>query len=198
MQVNIRLDTSSFLKWATDLSGYKLRLALKNGLNRAARAARNDAVADIAADANVPLAKVKPGISKLRTASPGNLSASFDAKPLKIGILNTGGATIAKGVGLHASSHRHTGGRSGSLDAPKAFILNAGGGRVVVVRTGKGRKAIKGIYAETPKAALGQDNAFARQHWLKDAAANVQREITADLAKVLSGSSPAPDSGSND
>ena len=197
MQVNIKLDTSSLLRWATDLSAYKIKLALKNGLNRAARAARKDAVADIAADANVPLARVKPGISKLRTASPGNLTASFDAKPLRIGILATGGATIAKGVGLHASTHRLSGGRSASLSAPKAFIKNAGGGRVVMVRTGKGRKALKGIFGENPASAMRQDNAFARQHWLKDAAAKVEREITADLTKVLNGGSPLSDSGSD-
>ena len=198
MNVNIRIDTKDFLRWATDLSAYKLRLALKNGLNRAARAARKEAVVNIAADANVPLARVKPGVSKLRTASPSNLSASFDAKGLRIGIANTAGATIARGVGLTASTHKLTGGGSASLKAPKAFMLRANGGKVIMVRTGVGRKAIKGVFAQTPKNAIGAGNAYARTQWMKTAAANVQREITADLGKVLNGGAPGGDTGSND
>ena len=197
MQVNVKIDASDLIRWSTDLSAVKFRLAAKNATNRAARAARTQAIKDIAIDANVPTSRIRRGVGPLRTASPGNLSASWTASKTPIGILNTAGAVIATSGGLHASTFAVSGGGSASLNAPKAFIMKAKGGRFVVVRTGRGRKDFKGIYAEMPSTAMSQPASVPRINWIKNATANITRELNVGLQAVLDRGSPPSDSGSN-
>ena len=196
MQVNVKIDTAGLLKWATDLSASKLKLTLKNSLNRAARAARTQAIKDIAADVGVSTARVRPGVSALRTASPSNLVASWTASKVRIGILATAGAVIARS-GLTASTFRATGGGSSTLSAPKAFVVKSNKGRVVMVRRGKGRSAIKGVFAEMPSTAIAQPNSAPRREWQHHAEINIKRELEVGLQAVLNRASPPSDSGSN-
>ena len=199
MQVNVKIDTTALLRWANELSTAKIKGAIKSGLNRAGRRARTEFIANTAADANVPSARIRKGISPFRSASPSRLVAAFDAKPVKIGILSTAGATISKGSGLHAATHVVTGGGSASLDVQRAFVITtANGGRVVMIRRGSGRKNIKAIYAEQPATALNQGRSAPRIKWLKTAADETAREITAGLQAVMNGGSPASDAGSSD
>ena len=197
MQVNVKIDTADLLRWATELSASKFKLAAKNSLNRAARAARTQAIKDIAADVGVSTARVRPGVSALRTASPSNLSASWTASKVRVGILATAGAVIARSGGLTASTFRATGGGSASLSAPKAFVIKSNGGRVVMVRRGKGRSAIKGVFAEMPSTALAQPNSAPRREWHHHAEINIKRELEVGLQAVLNRASPPSDSGSN-
>lgn len=193
----IKIDTSSLLKWATELSSYKFALALKNGLNRASRAARTSAVEMIALDEGISQARAKQSISKLNTASPSRLVTTWSASKQRIGILSTGGATFSKGSGLSAKTFRVTGGRSAALSIPKAFVIMANGGKVLVIRKGKGRKAIKGVFAEMPNTAMAQANGAARKIWGKTANVRLQQELTTSVQAVLNGGSPPGDSGSN-
>ena len=198
MQVNVRVDTTELLKWASTLSGGKLRGAIKNGLNRAARAARTSAIEVIALDEGVSQARAKKSISKLSTASPSNLSASWTAGKQRIGILATSGATYSKGSGLNASTERLTGGGSARLNVKRAFVVNANGGRVLFIRKGPGRKNIRPLFAEMPSTGLGQANAAGRKVWEKTANVRLPQELNAALSAVLGGGSAPSDSGSND
>jgi hypothetical protein len=197
MGITVKLDAANFIKWATELSAYKFKLALKSGLNKASRAARTSAIEVIALDEGVSQARAKKSISALATASPSRLITTWTAAKQKIGIMNTSGATLRKGVGLRASTHRVTGGGSSHLNIEKAFLLRANGGVVVVIRKGKGRNALKGIYAENPNTAMAQPGGAARKVWEKVASGRLQNELTASVQAVLNGGMPASDSGSN-
>ena len=198
MPVTITIDTSKLLYWAKDLGSYKIRLAAKSALNKAARAARTSAIEVIALDEGVSQARAKKSISKLNTASPSRLVATWSASKQRIGILSTAGAKFAKGSGLTASTHKLTGGRSAALVVPKAFVITANGGRVLVIRKGKARGDIKPIFAETPSTGLGQDNAAGRKVWQKTAETRLPQELNEALSAVLKGASLPSDSGSND
>ena len=198
MSINIKIDASNLQAWARDLSAYKLKLALKNAVNRSGRAARKQFGVDTAADIGVSAARARKGISAFRAASPGNLKASFDANPLRIGIKSVAGASITKSGGLVASTHRNSGGGSASLSIPRAFLLRSNGGQVVMIRKGPGRKNLKALFAETPKTALAQENAAPRRGWEKSVNSTLRKEIETGLAAVLNGASPPSDSGSND
>ena len=198
MSITIKLDTKALEVWARDLSAYRMKLAIKSGLNKAARAARTSAIEVIALDEGVSQARAKKSISKLSTASPSNLKATWSAGKQRIGILSTTGAKFSKGSGLTAATHRITGGRSAAISQPKAFIINANGGRVLFIRRGKGKKNIKAIFAENPNTALAQENAAGRKVWQKTAETRLPQELNASLTAVLRGASPPSDSGSNE
>ena len=197
MQVDVKIDARDLLRWASDLSASKFKLAAKNALNRGARAARTQAVKDIARDANVPTSRIKPGVGPLRTASPSNLVASWSATKVRVGIMNTAGASIATSGGLTASTFALSGGGSAALRAPKAFIMRANGGTFVVVRKGKGRNDLKGVYAEAPNTAMRQENSMPRTNWTRNATTNIKRELETGLQAVLNRGSPPSDTGSN-
>ncbi|QDM28401.1 hypothetical protein FNL56_21510 [Tardiphaga sp. vice304] len=197
MGITVKLDAVNFIKWATELSAYTVRLAAKSGLNKASRAARTAAIEMISLDEGVSSARAKRSISALSTASPSRLVTTWTAAKAKVGIMNTSGATVRKGVGLRASTHRVTGGGSSHLNVEKAFLLRANGGVVVVVRKGKGRNALHGIYAENPNTAMAQAGGAARKVWEKVASVRLQNELTASVQAVLSGGMPSSDSGSN-
>lgn len=195
--LSVKIDASSFIKWATELSSYKFKLAAKNALNRASRLARTSAIEVIALDEGISQARAKQSISKLNAASPSRLVTTWSALKQRIGILSTAGAKFSKGVGLTASTFRVTGGGSASLNISKAFVIVANGGKVLLIRKGKGRKAIKGVYAETPKTAMAQDGGAARRIWQKTASTRLPQELTSGLQAVLNGASPPSDSGTN-
>lgn len=191
------LDASELAKWGEKLSQYTIRLAAKNAINRVARRARNEAIKTIAADIGIPAARVKQSVSKLRTASPWKLSADWDAKAARIGILNTSGAKVMKLGGLTARTFRLTGGGSSSLSVGKAFVVKANGGRFVAYRKNGSRLPIKAIYAEHAATAIGQDNGAARVQWQRTVAAELPKELGTSLQAVLDSRNPPSDAGSN-
>lgn len=197
--VTIKIDTSQLVAWAANLSSYKMKLAIKSGLNKASRAARTAAIEMISLDEGVSQARAKRSISPLSTASPSRLVTSWTASKQRIGILATTGAKLTKGVGLSAKTHRITGGGSSRLQVKKAFLLSANGGRVVMVRTtnAKGSKALKAIHAESPSTAMAQDDGAARKVWQKTAEVRLNADIGAAIQSVLNGAMPASDSGNN-
>jgi hypothetical protein len=196
--INVTLDCGELIAWASDLAASRIRSVLASSLNRAARSARKEAISVIARDIGVSPARVKPSVGKIIRASPGNLKASFVTSKSRIGIRNVAGATFAKGKGLIASTHRLTGGRSSALQAPKAFLLKtSAGGSAVMIRTGKGKGAIRAVYAEGVNTAMSQPNAAARQGWERDASANATREVSAGIQAALL-SRPAPSDSSSD
>jgi hypothetical protein len=176
-----------------------MRNAIRRAIDQSAGAARKIALQEIAKDANVPVARIRPGVSKVVRTSQTRLSASFTASKVRVGILNTAGATVSRRGGLSASTHVSTGGGSSHLHVQKAFVIRANGGRFVAYRKGKGRLSLKAIYAEMPSTAMGQDDAAARKAWQKSAEVELSvrlgREIQRQFySEKLSAASPSDSS----
>jgi CCR4-NOT transcriptional regulation complex NOT5 subunit len=197
--VDVKIDTTKLSQWAQELSERGFRNALRRAIDSSARAARKLAIDAISKDIGVSKATIRSATPKVRTTTAGSLSATFTVTKLRIGIMNVSGASISKSGGLHASTHRLTGGGSSHLDVSKAFLVTtASGGKFVAFRKGKERLPLKGVYAEMPNTALGQDGSAPQKIWKdtanKELATRLQTEI--QRALVTEGLSPnTPDTG---
>lgn len=196
--INVDIDTRALAKWAQELSERGLRNSLRRSIDQAARAARRITIKAIAADIGVSASAIKAATPKIRTTTAGSLSATWTVSKLRIGIMNVSGATISRAGGLHASTHRVTGGGSASLDVSKAFVINANGGRFVAFRKGKSRLPLKGIYAESPSTALGQDSSAPQKVWKDTANKEMTTRLPVEIAKQFAAeglSASTPDTG---
>ena len=197
--IDVKLDTSKLSQWASELSQRGFRNALRRAIDQSARAARKVAIKAIAADIGVSVSRFKAATPKVITTKAGDLSARWTVGKMRIGILDTAGATISRSGGLHASTHRLSGGGSTSLDVSKAFLVTtASGGKFVAFRKGKERLPIKGIYAEHPATAMGQDGAAAQKIWKDTANRELAARLPVEIQKALvtEGLSPnTPDTG---
>jgi hypothetical protein len=197
--IDVKLDTSKLSQWASELSERGFRNALRRAIDQSARAARKVAIDAIAKDIGVSKAAIKSATPKIRTTTAGSLSASFTVTKLRIGIMNVSGASVSKSGGLTAATHRLGGGGSSHLDVSKAFLVTtASGGKFVAYRKGKERLPIKGIYAEHPATALGQDGAPAQKIWKDTASKELSARLPVEIGKafVQEGLSPnTPDTG---
>jgi hypothetical protein len=197
--VNVAIDSKQFEAWATELSARGMRNALRRAIDQSARAARKVAIDAIAKDIGVSKSKIKAATPKVVTTKAGDLSARWTVSKTRINILDTQGATISRLGGLHASTHRLTGGGSSHLDVAKAFLVKtASGGRFVAYRKGKERLPIKGIYAEHPATAMAEDGAAARVTWQKEADKQLSKRLPIEVQKafVSEGLGPStPDNG---
>jgi hypothetical protein len=183
--LTVTLDTSKLTNWATELSARGMRNAIRRAVDKSATAARKIALDIIAKDAGVAVARIKPGVTKMRRTTLTNLSASFQATKLRIGILQTAGATVTRGAGLHASTFKLTGGGSASLDVRKAFLVRANGGVFVAYRTSGSRLPLHAIYSEMPSTAMGQNGAAARKAWDKAANSELATRLPQEIQKQL-------------
>lgn len=197
--VNVQIDTTKLGQWASELSERGFRNALRRAIDQSARAARKVAIDAIAKDIGVSKGKIRAATPKVITTKAGSLSASWTVLKLRIGILDTAGATISRSGGLHASTHRLTGGGSSGLDVSKAFLVTtASGGKFVAYRKGKERLPIKGIYAEHPATAMGQDGSAPQKLWKDTANKELAARLPVEIGKafVTEGLSPnTPDTG---
>lgn len=183
LMLRVELDARPLEQWAKELSARGLRNALRRGVDQSATAARKIALDVIAKDIGVPRARIKSAVSKVKRTTMGDLSASFTASKMRIGILATG-ATVTRPGGLRGSTFRLTGGGSTNLNVPNAFIITANGGRFVAIRRGP-RYPLKAIYAEHPATALGQDGAAAQTAWRKSAQAELAKRLPLEISKQL-------------
>jgi hypothetical protein len=197
--VNVQIDTTKLAQWARELSERGFRNALRRAIDQSARAARKVAIDAIAKDIGVSKAKIRAATPKVITTKAGDLSARWTVSKLRIGILDTAGATISRSGGLTAATHRLSGGGSSHLDVSKAFLVTtASGGKFVAFRKGKERLPIKGIYAEHPATAMGQDGAAAQTIWKQTAYRELATRLPVEIGKALvtEGLSPnTPDTG---
>jgi hypothetical protein len=197
--VNVAIDTKQLEAWATELSAKGLRNAIRRAIDQSARAARKVAIDIIAKDIGVSKGKIRAATPKVVTTKAGDLSARWTVTKMRISILDTQGTTISRQGGLHASTHRLTGGGSSQLDVSKAFLVKtASGGRFVAYRKGKERLPIKGIYAEHPATAMAEDGAAARVAWQKEADKQLSTRLPIEVQKafVSEGLGPStPDNG---
>jgi hypothetical protein len=181
--LNVTVDASKLEAWASELSARGLKNAIRRAVDQSARAARKAAIDVIAKDIGVSKARIKVAVPKVVATKAGDLSARWTISKLRIGILNTAGATVRRYGGLTASTNRLTGGGSASLNVAKAFVVNANGGKFVAFRKTGGRLPLKAIYAETPATAMGQDRAAARVAWQKVANAELAARLPREIQK---------------
>lgn len=197
--VDVKLDTSKLSQWASELSERGFRNALRRAVDQSARAARKIAIDAIAKDIGVSKGKIRAATPKVVTTKAGDLSARWTIGKMRINILDTAGASISRTGGLNAATHRLGGGGSSHLDVAKAFIVKtASGGRFVGYRIGKERLPIKGIYAEHPATAMGQNGAPAQTIWKQAANRELATRLPVEIQKALvtEGLSPnTPDIG---
>jgi hypothetical protein len=196
--VNVSIDTKQLEAWASELSASGMRNALRRAIDQSARAARKITIDVIAKDIGVSKAKIKAATPKVVTTKAGDLSARWTVSKMRINIADTQGATISRQGGLHASSHRISGGGSSHLDVAKAFLVKtASGGRFVAFRKGKERLPIKGIYAEHPATAMAQDGAAARVTWQKEADKQLSTRLPVEVQKQFAAEGLGPSTPDN-
>jgi hypothetical protein len=197
--LEVKLDTSKLSQWASELSERGFRNALRRAIDQSARAARKVAIDAIAKDIGVSKGKIRAATPKVVTTKAGSLSATWTVLKMRIGILDTAGSSVPRAGGLRASTHRLGSGGSSHLDVSKAFLVTtASGGKFVAYRKGKERLPIKGIYAEHPATALGQNGSAAQTTWKKEADTQLATRLPIEIQKALvtEGLSPnTPDTG---
>jgi hypothetical protein len=196
--LSVSVDTKAMETWADELSARGVRSAIRRAVDQAATAARKIVLPIIAADIGVPVARIKDAVGKVKRTTQTSLSASFTTTGKVINILATSGATVSRRGGASGSTFRLTGGGSANLIAQHAFVMTIGGAKFVVQRRGKARLPVKGIFAESPSQAMGQDDAAAGKAWQKAADAElatrlnreVQRQLFSEKLKVSSVAQP--------
>lgn len=182
--ITVSIDASRLEKWATELSTRGLRNAIRRAVDKSATAARKIALDIIAKDIGVPKARIKDGVTKVKRTTQTSLSASFTANKMRINMLATG-AKVSRPGGMTGSTYRLTGGGSASLNVRDAFLVSANGGTFIAIRRSKSRLPIKGVFAETPSTALGQDGAAARKAWEKAADTELATRLPQEIQQQL-------------
>jgi len=181
--LTVKLDSKAMQAWAEELSQRGMRNAIRRAVDQSATAARRVALDTVAKDIGVTKGRIKDAVGKVKRTTQTNLSASFTTGKAKINILATSGATISRGSGLAASTFRLTGGSSANLNVKDAFIVQANGGRFVAIRRGKDRLPIKGVFAESPNTAMGQDGAAAQTAWRRAADAELATRLPREIQR---------------
>lgn len=180
--LTITLDAKPMEQWADTLSTRGFKNSIRRAVDKSATAARKVALDTIAKDIGVPKARLRTAVTKLRRTTQYNLSASFTASKSAINMLATG-ATVTRAGGMTGSTYRLTGGASASLQIKNAFVMTVNGASFVVVRKGKSRLPVKGIFAETASYALGEG--AANKVWQKEANKQLAERLPVEIAKQL-------------
>jgi len=186
VNLNVAIDAKQLAAWAQELSERGFRNALRRAIDQSARAARKITIDVIAKDIGVAKSKIAAAVPKVVATKAGDLAARWRVCKLRIGILNTEGATVSRSGGLSARTHRLTGGGSASLNVRKAFVITtAAGGRFVAFRKSQERLPLKGVYAEHPATAMAQDRAAARVTWQKEADRQLTTRLPVEVQKAF-------------
>ncbi|MEW6395298.1 MAG: hypothetical protein AB1582_12175 [Pseudomonadota bacterium] len=197
--VNVAIHAKQLAAWAAELSERGFRNALRRAIDQSARAARRITIDVIAKDIGVTKSKIAAAVPKVIATKAGDLAARWTVSKLRIGILNTQGASVSRTGGLTAQTHRLTGGGSASLHVARAFIVTtAAGGKFVAFRKGRERLPLKGVYAEHPATAMAQETGAARVTWQKEADKQLSMRLPVEVQKAFNKeglSASTPDSG---
>ncbi len=196
-EIRVELDVREFVQ-RMELSAREVINAMRRTVDKTARAARKDAIKVMAADIGVPVAKFRDAVPPVKATRQGNLTATWTISKKAIGILNTGTfapVLDARRGSFSGSTFKLTGGGSSSLSIGKVFILEANGGRALMVRTGPGKSAFKPIYTEMPSTSMSQSDGAPRKDWQRVADATLGPMMSAEIQKALDGQTgPAPGS----
>ncbi len=189
VELRVQIDTRQFVE-RMEFSAREGVNAMRRTVDKTARAARKDAIKTMAKDIGVPASKFRDATPLVRGSTQNNLSAVWTIKKKAIGALNVG--TFLSGMNANRGSYtgstfRLTGGGSASLNIPKAFVIEANGGRALMVRTGKGRKDFKPVYIEMPSTGMAQDKAAPRVDWTKAVDRLLASTMAAEIQHALDG-----------
>ena len=201
VRITVTLDTTELVDRMDRAAADMLR-GLRSAVDKTARSARRQAIAEAARDEGVTVREAGKGQPLVKGSTQFSLSASWTVKPTFVNILRTSGATQERGEGLHASTFRITGGRSASLSAQNAFrlsVANADGGLAFVrTRHGKGTHrggGIRAISAEMTRTAMGQEDGAARRLWQRVAQRELKAAANAAVQRALDGAGASLDRG---
>lgn len=199
MQASVQLDTSQLTQRLDEISARGLVNALRRTVDKAARQARKETIPVVARDVNVPRGRLSASLPLVKASSQTSLSASWTIKKSRVGIGSTIGAVwpVHGSNGLSASTFALSGGGSAHLDVPKAFTLTLGGNRVVFHRVGRGRTAIRAIYAASTSTTMAQADAAPRKLWERRAAELVAQNLAAEVQRAFDGEAGATTAGSD-
>lgn len=196
--ISIRLDTSQFEQRLQFASREGLN-AMRRAVDKAARTARKEALRKMAADIGAPASKFRSAVPLVRASTASNISASWTVSKKRLSLLELSGTKFVPVLSAlrgkaSGSTFRVTGGGSASLNLPKAFILTASNGaRLLMIRNGKGRAAIKPLYAGMPNTTMSQDDGAPRREWQKVAERELSLNLGAELQRAFNGlSGPSP------
>ncbi len=188
MSISVRFDTKAFDD-RLDLSSREVRNACRRAVDKAARTARRETIETMARDINTSKAAFRRAVPPVKASTQTSLSASWTISKARVLIAQTVGASLpVRGAsGLTASTFALTGGGSASLNIPKAFTIRAGGNTLVMIRTGKGRAAIRAVYAESPATGMTQAGGAPRKKWEQIAARELNALLPAEVQRALDG-----------
>lgn len=192
--LQITFDTSELTKLLDSAAANTVN-ALRRAVDRTARRARRETIKVMAADIGRPQSAFSKAVPPVKTTTQSSITATWRISKANIGILKTGSFTPIRSAlqgSFSGSTFRATGGGSASLNLPKAFIIEHNGGRVLMVRTGKGRSAIKAIYAEMPNTSMSQDDAAPRRMWTRVAQHDLGANAAAEMQNALNGAQLSP------
>jgi len=189
VSINVKLDVQEFVD-RLNLSARETVNALRRSVDKTARAARKDAIKTMARDIGVPASKFRDAVPLVKASTQGNISATWQIKKKAMNALNVG--TFSPGMSWNrgsfsGSTFRLSGGGSSSLTIGKAFILQANGGRALMIRTGKVKNDFRPIWIEMPSTGMAQDDAAPRKTWQKVADRELNATLGAEVQRALDG-----------
>ena len=180
--LGVRLNAKPLEQWAQTLSARGFRNAIRRAVDKSATAARKVALKTIADDIGVSTKRLGKAVTRLGRTTQYNLSATFTANKSAINMAATG-AEVSRPGGMQGSTYRLSGGTSSSLKVRNAFLMVVNGASFIVVRKGKKRLPVKGIYAETASYALGEG--VARKVWQNEAGTQLAARLPVEIARQL-------------
>jgi len=184
--VTIRFDDRDLQAWGKQ--AVKLvENSIRSAVDKAARRARADAIKVMSADSLVPRARFAKAVPPVRTTRPGSMVATWTIGKSANSIRGPGGRVISvipRNTTAAASSYVLSGGGSSRMTLARAFVISARGGRVVMTRTGPGKRDIKPVYAESPHTGM-KGNRRPKVIWQQTAEAKLRELAPAAIQAAL-------------
>ena len=143
----------------------------------------------MARDINVSKSVFRKAVPPVKASTQTTLAADWTIDKQRVLINQTNGSILpVRNVsGLQASTFALTGGGSASLNVPKAFTIKVGGKTLVMHRVGKGRAAIRAIYAASPNTTMAQTDGAPRKVWERVAARELAVNLPIEVQQALDG-----------
>jgi len=185
-QVLIRFDDRDLQKWGA-AAVRLLQNNIRSAVDKAARRARADAIACMAADSLVPKARFARAVPPVKTTRLGSTIATWTIGKSANSIRGPGGreiTAIPRGTSVHARTFVLSGGGSANMMLARAFVIRSNGGRAVMTRLGPGKRNIKAIYAESPHTGM-KGNRKPVVIWRQTAEAKIREHLGADIQAAL-------------
>lgn len=154
--IKLTLDPSDLIRWGTAATRL-IENQIRSAVDKSARAARRDAIKEMAANSGVPAARFRQATPLIRPTGPGRIIATFTVGRAGNSVRGPGGKQITsytRGTPVDVASFVHDGGKFPNLALKRGFVIRANGGLATMTRVGKGRGAIKKVFAASPHSMM--------------------------------------------